>query len=1387
MGSQPGAAAGRYKAASRVTWPGGQEIGIMGAIGASVLRCRPVAVAVAVLLLGQPASRAELPPFYTVARVLSPNGDPLGMAGIALNDLGTVAGDNGGLPFLRDSAGQFTWLSPLNRAGTAGVADLNNAGTAAGQRTILVHGVSQTVATRWQGDTATVLSPLDATGMQTSGRALAINQTGWVAGVNAPVGGPQAPLSHGVLWGPNQEQIWLGQGFTPAALNDRLVVAGTWRDAGVDSAALWTFEYGVRQLPMPQGWRSGAADINALGQVVGVYTVDGIAGANPFRWDAQTGWQTLSQPLGATAARAHAINDLGQAVGSANFSDNAHGFGFPFDARRSALLWDADTTTPVDLATLARMPDGSLLANAGLWWTEAVDINARGQVLVNNYRFGVDHLGQPFVTGLETFVLSPCTRCGQINPNPNAAGSTLVIGSDWVDAYNNLAYDNQGSLLLATQVINRPRGSLRNAGQLGIAPRAMLTNDGLLENLAGAALFIDGVLDNRTGQVINRGGVVLEDGATLRLTGQPWQNLASSSVLQRGGTVSNAGLFSLRDASLMQASGAFDNQALGQYEQTGGLSTWAGTLTNRGSMRFTGAAEGAAAPSVLMSVLGSVDNLSMGSLTLEGGAHADIEAGGQFNSAGRLLITGGGTRLRAGPGATLRLQSGSSDGSLVEGHALLEVQGEGAQFQVNHGALLEVGNQGSLYLRQGATAQVRGTIGNAGAVALGSRAVLALSGQFDNAGMLQVRGAGTELQVLPSTQDDPAATVVLRNLDSGVIELSENALLSVSGLMTVKGQISSTSGAQIVVDGGRFSVFGSVTGDGSFEQLSGQTYVLGLMAQASMRFHGGTVGGVGVLQGDVVFDASVRPDASLHVRPGNSPGTLTIDGQLRIDSDVVLELEVADFRTFDRLVVTGQTVISDLASVQAVFTPTAGYLPDLNDSFEWLVTGAGSSGLDRVRLDTQALPAGWQTRTDGAGSIQMWHAAAVELPEGGTGAWEVEAGQRAYLSAERAGAGYPVVGHLWIGGALAVRPGAAMTVQRSLMVDVEGRLTNRGQIEVLQGLRNAGRLENRDDGVLSLRGPDRLVNEGVLLNWGRLSSESAVQNVAGALFDNRGQLTAPALINHGRFVAGGTVRTTSQGVDNQGEMLIPRGGHLQAGGGYVQYADSTVTPVTRVDGELSAGDGAVTIAGGVLEGAGQVHGLLMLGGDPPDGPVAVVRPGGRDQIGMLTADAVMASRAVFEIDIAGALAADQMTARAGFHLRDGVLHFRLLAGYVPTVGSQFTWLLADPASLSGEDLASMPWTVSLVREDQSEWLLGGSAGWDAAAPVRFSIDGPHLNVSAVPEPGTALLWLMGLVAVRAGARRTGRPRPRPRPRMGGAKAMAAPAAGRYCGDEQPHP
>jgi probable HAF family extracellular repeat protein len=115
---------------------------------------------------------------------------------------------------------------------------------------------------------------------------------------------------------------------------------------------------------------SVAVGINASGAVVGFYS-----GSTAVEWAPGATATTPPTPLGllpgGTFSGAYAVNASGQAVGDADTKDASGNF------VRHAVRWDAGTTTPTDLGTLAGIT-GTL---AGITSTIAWDINASGQVV----------------------------------------------------------------------------------------------------------------------------------------------------------------------------------------------------------------------------------------------------------------------------------------------------------------------------------------------------------------------------------------------------------------------------------------------------------------------------------------------------------------------------------------------------------------------------------------------------------------------------------------------------------------------------------------------------------------------------------------------------------------------------------------------------------------------------------------------------------------------------------------------------------------------------------------------------------------------------------------------------------------------------------------------
>ena len=128
----------------------------------------------------------------------------------------------------------------------------------------------------------------------------------------------------------------------------------------------------------------------------------------------------------------------------------------------------------------------------------------------------------------------------------------------------------------------------------------------------------------------------------------------------------------------------------------------------------------------------------------------------------------------------------------------------------------------------------------------------------------------------------------------------------------------------------------------NFTQSAGQTITNGTLAvddanagngAETFTLAGGTLGGAGTLAGNLVNTGGI-------VSPGNSPGTLTVNGDYTQSGSGVLKIEIASLSDFDVLHILGNASIRgtlDIAFLNA-YEPLAG------DSFDFLQTDGGLAG-----------------------------------------------------------------------------------------------------------------------------------------------------------------------------------------------------------------------------------------------------------------------------------------------------------------------------------------------------------------------------------------------------------------------------------------------------------
>lgn len=147
----------------------------------------------------------------------------------------------------------------------------------------------------------------------------------------------------------------------------------------------------------------------------------------------------------------------------------------------------------------------------------------------------------------------------------------------------------------------------------------------------------------------------------------------------------------------------------------------------------------------------------------------------------------------------------------------------------------------------------------------------------------------------------------------------------------------------------------------TFRQLGGTTVVNGVLRAGSTGFNGAPVPGAveflgGVVEGtgfiyhesNLLSAVTFGPD--LTVGPGNSPGTLTIFGDLEA-TGTTFDIEIAgrDAGTlFDQLIVNGEARF-DGGILNLRFID--GFVPTENEVFQWLVVSGGVLGIETLTVN----------------------------------------------------------------------------------------------------------------------------------------------------------------------------------------------------------------------------------------------------------------------------------------------------------------------------------------------------------------------------------------------------------------------------------------------------
>lgn len=533
----------------------------------------------------------------------------------------------------------------------------------------------------------------------------------------------------------------------------------------------------------------------------------------------------------------------------------------------------------------------------------------------------------PDLSGLSTVPNGEVKAFAPYESSFTNGGSGTVLNQGTLINYGEAG--NDGIIENQQHLLNDIPGSLNNAGSVEnsgeIRSFGAFGNSGVVNN--SGDLLNNGTFVN-TGQVINAADAVFHNGGQGTLTNQ--------QSLQNDGTLTNAG--TLNNNGTLESTGTLTNEAIGTFKSTSTLTISSGVFGNMGSVEISGDfAVGLGA--VVQNGLNAVAT-TLGTTTNEGG----VENSGVLNNLGAVNNYG---------------TWNNNDASFVENAGSITNFVDG--FVTNAGTLTNSGT-----LSNDGTLESTGTLTNEAAGSITSTKTFRISsGQFGNLGSVEISGEfSVDFGAVVENGLNAVATTfgdltnegsvenagLLKNLGTvknyGNIELKSGGILeNLSGAQIENlADYLAKSGSETRNDGqltnsGTLTIEtgASLTGAGNFTQLqNGTTTVNGTVEQTQIVFAGGNVNGSGTIRG------FLNSQTGTTLAPGNSPGTLTVDGSALLTGST-LQIELASASLFDTLNVTGD-VEFDGGTLEYLFS----YTPLPNERFVFLTAGGSITGLDTL-------------------------------------------------------------------------------------------------------------------------------------------------------------------------------------------------------------------------------------------------------------------------------------------------------------------------------------------------------------------------------------------------------------------------------------------------------
>jgi len=532
------------------------------------------------------------------------------------------------------------------------------------------------------------------------------------------------------------------------------------------------------------------------------------------------------------------------------------------------------------------------------------------------------------------------------NASPDASSTIVLTQSFTVTAAPNLTPPNK-SLTIDTQGFILTGAGAGTITFNGNFPSGSLILSGTLVGSAGnTGLAVNSGITTvgaSTGQVVNNGsisggasasgglGVTLVNVVTFVNNGAVSGGTGTGAGIGNNGAgvnIFNSGATLINNASgTIQGSNslAAGHTGAGVFVNTG---TKAATITNYGTIRGGSDLSGVGAGNAAIRGRGAQLTTIVNAGTLEGGngaAAITLDNGTTWN----VSVVNSGT-IKAGAGSTTAIQFGTNAGS----KATLELQ---AGSSITGNVIASVPGTNDV-LRLGGSANSSFDVSTIGAAAqyqnfdrfekTGSSTWTLAGTNTENttwqllAGTLSISGEGAlgatgsglvfdggTLQTTSSFDMTRTATV---NAGGGTIQT--NANLTWSGAFTGTGKLTKTGSATLTLTGATSSYSGQMT------IAEGALVVNGSFLTAVEVGSGARLGGSGTVGQTVVASGG-------RITPGNSIGTLTVNGAYLQNAGAVYEVEIdPTTQTSDRIDVKSQATLANGATISVVNTTGGAYV-----------------------------------------------------------------------------------------------------------------------------------------------------------------------------------------------------------------------------------------------------------------------------------------------------------------------------------------------------------------------------------------------------------------------------------------------------------------------------